>query len=100
VTVFLASIPQGWNSTSASGNKFSIYGAFYVTNSVRQVYEHPLYNHPQRNIEDYIVVLEFTVPLRVLYGLMPSPGGGDPFHIKWFEGVEKSGGSFVSFKWV
>ena len=62
--------------------------AFYVTNSMRQAFEHPLHNHPRRNMEDFIAVLVFITHVLVLHGIVPPPGGGDPFCVKWFQGAD------------
>lgn len=66
-------------------NEFSTTGAFYLTNSVRHAFEHPLHQHPRRNTTDFISVLVFIVPVLVLHGEADAPGGSDPFRVKWFE---------------
>ena len=68
-----------------SPNEFSMDKAFYVTNSMHQAFEHPLHNHPQRNMEDFIADLVFITHVLVLHGIAPPLGGGDPFCIKWFQ---------------
>lgn len=69
-------------------NEFSMDKAFYVTNSMRQAFEHPLHNHPRRNLEDFIAVLVFITPVLVLHGIESPPGCGDPFYVKWFQGAD------------
>ena len=65
-------------------NEFSTDGAFYLTNSLRHAFEHPLHQHPRRNTTDFISILVFVVPVLVLHGEIDAPGGSDPFRIKWF----------------
>lgn len=71
-------------------NEFSMREAFYVSNSIRQTYEHPLHYHPSRCATDTIAVFVFEVDVRVLHGIEPPPGERTPFTDLWFPDNEEN----------
>ena len=69
-------------------NKFSSFGALYLTNSLLQAFKHLLHQHPWKNVEDDIFVLVFTISIAILYG-DESPLESLSFHVKWFSNIDE-----------
>lgn len=65
-------------------NEFSRDTAFYVSNSIRHAYEHPMHTHPARCIADPICVLVFELDASVLNGLKPPQGETSSLTVLWF----------------
>lgn len=66
-------------------NEFCAEEAFYISNSVRHAYEHPLHHHPSKDVEDPVVVFVFDIDVEVLHGNKPPPGSDVLFKVTWFE---------------
>ncbi|KAI5074976.1 hypothetical protein GOP47_0010937 [Adiantum capillus-veneris] len=66
-------------------NEFCADEAFYISNSVRHAYEHPLHHHPSKDLENPIVVFVFDIDVEVLHANKPPPGSDDLFKVIWFE---------------
>lgn len=61
------------------------FGTFCVTNFIEHAYEHPFHNYPQKNLDDYNYIVNFSIPMEILHGFRNPPRRSNPFCIKWFE---------------
>lgn len=64
-------------------NEFSVGPSFYVSNSLRHAYEHPLHKHVSQGV-DPVSVLVFEVDVAVLHGDKSPEGEATSFKVKWF----------------
>lgn len=71
-------------------NEFSMREAFYVSNSIRQTFEHSLHHHLSTSTTDTIIVILFEVDVRVLHGLEPPLGECTPLTNLWFPDTEEN----------
>lgn len=85
-----------WDSFRARGikppysaNEFSLDRTFYLTNSLRHAFEHPLHNHPSQNISP-IYILVFKVRVDMLHAL-------NAFSVYWFEQPDMTWAKFCEY---
>lgn len=78
-------------------NEFSVNAAFYVSNSLRHAYEHPLHYHSAKSVADPVSVLVFEIDVKVLHGEKLPLDAIHPFTCKWFQDAEDEDSEWQDF---
>lgn len=84
-TSSLASFKSKGISPGFTRNEFSVTHAFYVSNSLRQAFEHPMHKHISHGIDDPVSVMVFEVDVAALHGEKVPVGETSEFKCKWFQ---------------